>query len=139
MDTGTRRTDAKGRVCLPKNFANATMIIEQISETELRLRKALVVPTIRTLLKNSLEELKNSLAGASGLYLRFLVACRGNTPDWYAAAPVIDHRLWRGLALKHPPELAERRHNVRLDALLAVDDRDEVPEQARGVRAQVSP
>jgi len=44
MDTETRTTDAKGRVCLPKAFANATVIIEQISETELRLRKALVVP-----------------------------------------------------------------------------------------------
>jgi uncharacterized protein (DUF1778 family) len=44
METETRTTDAKGRVCLPKGFANATVIIERVSETELRLRKALVVP-----------------------------------------------------------------------------------------------
>jgi hypothetical protein len=44
MDAETRTTDAKGRVCLPKAFANATVIIEQLSETELRVRKARVVP-----------------------------------------------------------------------------------------------
>jgi uncharacterized protein (DUF1778 family) len=31
-------------VCLPKAFANATLIIEQVSETELRIRKARVIP-----------------------------------------------------------------------------------------------
>jgi hypothetical protein len=40
----TRTTDAKGRVSLPKAFANSTVIIEQVSETELRIRKARVVP-----------------------------------------------------------------------------------------------
>ncbi len=40
----TRTTDAKGRVSLPKAFANATVIIEQVSETELRIRRAAVVP-----------------------------------------------------------------------------------------------
>jgi Protein of unknown function (DUF1778) len=44
MGTETRTTDAKGRVCLPKAFANATVIIEQVSDTELRVRKARVVP-----------------------------------------------------------------------------------------------
>jgi hypothetical protein len=44
MDMETRSTDAKGRVCLPKAFANATVIIDQISETELRVRKAVVIP-----------------------------------------------------------------------------------------------
>lgn len=44
MNPETRTTDAKGRVCLPKAFANATVIIEQVSDTELRLRKAVVVP-----------------------------------------------------------------------------------------------
>jgi hypothetical protein len=44
LDTETRSTDAKGRVCLPKAFANATVIIDQLSETELRIRKAVVVP-----------------------------------------------------------------------------------------------
>jgi hypothetical protein len=44
MNTQTRTTDAKGRVCLPKAFASATVIIEQLSETELRVRKARVIP-----------------------------------------------------------------------------------------------
>ena len=40
----TRSTDAKGRICLPKAFANATVIIDQVSDTELRIRKAVVIP-----------------------------------------------------------------------------------------------
>ena len=44
MSTLTRTTDQKGRVSLPKAFANTTVIIEQISETELRIRKAQVIP-----------------------------------------------------------------------------------------------
>ena len=44
MNPETRTTDAKGRVCLTRAFANATVIIEQVSDTELRLRKAVVVP-----------------------------------------------------------------------------------------------
>ncbi len=44
MPTETRTTDHKARVSLPKAFANATVIIEQISETEVRIRKAKVIP-----------------------------------------------------------------------------------------------
>jgi hypothetical protein len=44
MALQTRSTDAKGRVSLPKAFANATVIIEQLNENELRIRKARVVP-----------------------------------------------------------------------------------------------
>jgi hypothetical protein len=44
MDMETRSTDAKGRICLPKAFANATVIIDQLSETELRIRKAVILP-----------------------------------------------------------------------------------------------
>jgi len=40
----TRSTDAKGRISLPKAFANATVIIEQVNENELRIRKARVIP-----------------------------------------------------------------------------------------------
>ncbi len=39
----TRTTDAKGRLVLLKGFANAIVIIEQVSETELRVRRAKVV------------------------------------------------------------------------------------------------
>ena len=44
MLTETRTTDAKGRVALPKGFAGATVVIERISDTELRVRKAQVIP-----------------------------------------------------------------------------------------------
>jgi hypothetical protein len=44
MDMETRSTDAKGRICLPKGFANATVIVDQLSDTELRIRKAVVMP-----------------------------------------------------------------------------------------------
>lgn len=44
MEMETRSTDAKGRICLPKSFANATVIIEQLSDTEVRIRKAVVIP-----------------------------------------------------------------------------------------------
>lgn len=40
----TRTTDAKGRISLPRSFANATVIVEQVSETEVRIRKAVVIP-----------------------------------------------------------------------------------------------
>ena len=42
--TETRSTDAKARVILPPGFAKSTVIIEQISESELRVRKARIVP-----------------------------------------------------------------------------------------------
>jgi hypothetical protein len=44
MDMETRSTDSKGRISLPKAFANATVIIEQIGDTEIRIRKAVVIP-----------------------------------------------------------------------------------------------
>ncbi len=44
MVAETRTTDAKGRLVLPKAFANATVIVEQLSATELRVRRAKVVP-----------------------------------------------------------------------------------------------
>jgi hypothetical protein len=44
MDMETRTTDAKGRISLPRSFANATVIVEQVSETEVRIRKAVVIP-----------------------------------------------------------------------------------------------
>ncbi len=37
-------TDEKGRITLPKSFANSTVLVEHVSETELRIRKARVIP-----------------------------------------------------------------------------------------------
>jgi hypothetical protein len=39
-----RFTDKKGRLILPPRFANSAVLIEEISETELRVRKAAIVP-----------------------------------------------------------------------------------------------
>ena len=44
MDLETRTTDSKGRVSLPRGFANSTVIVEQVSDTEVRIRKAVVIP-----------------------------------------------------------------------------------------------
>ncbi len=44
MPTETRTTDKKARISLPRSFANTTVIIEQVSETEVRIRKAKVIP-----------------------------------------------------------------------------------------------
>jgi hypothetical protein len=44
MQSVIRTSDKKARVSLPKGFANATLIIDEVSETELRIRKAKVVP-----------------------------------------------------------------------------------------------
>lgn len=43
VHTETRTTDAKARLVLPKSFANATVIVEHLSETEIRVRRAKVV------------------------------------------------------------------------------------------------
>ena len=37
-------TDEKARITLPQSFANSTVLVEQVSETELRIRKARVTP-----------------------------------------------------------------------------------------------
>jgi uncharacterized protein (DUF1778 family) len=44
MDMETRSTDSKGRVSLPKEFANATVIIDQLSETEIRFSEEMATP-----------------------------------------------------------------------------------------------
>jgi hypothetical protein len=44
MDMEIRSTDSKGRISLPRAFANATVINDQVSDTELHIRKAVVVP-----------------------------------------------------------------------------------------------
>jgi hypothetical protein len=44
MTSDTRTTDSKARVSLPRSFANSTVIIEQVSDTEIRIRKARVIP-----------------------------------------------------------------------------------------------
>lgn len=44
MSSEIRTTDAKARLSLPKHFANSIVIVDQLSETEIRIRKARVIP-----------------------------------------------------------------------------------------------
>jgi hypothetical protein len=44
MPFDIRTTDAKARLRLPKEFANSTVMIEQVSAGELRIRKARLIP-----------------------------------------------------------------------------------------------
>jgi hypothetical protein len=44
MAAATRTTDDKARISLPASFANSTVLIEQVSDTEIRIRKAKVIP-----------------------------------------------------------------------------------------------
>ena len=44
METEIRESDSKGRFTLPKKFANSTFLLEIVSDVEIRLRKAKVVP-----------------------------------------------------------------------------------------------
>ncbi len=39
-----RNTDKKARITLPKDFADQTVTIEQVDATELRIKKAKVIP-----------------------------------------------------------------------------------------------
>jgi hypothetical protein len=43
-DEDVRTVDAKGRLLLSKEFANATVTVERVSANEIRIRKAVVVP-----------------------------------------------------------------------------------------------
>lgn len=40
----SRFTDKNARLILPRRFANSAVLIEEISDTELRVRKAAIVP-----------------------------------------------------------------------------------------------
>ena len=39
-----RFTDKKARLILPRRFANSAVLVEEVSETELRIRKAVILP-----------------------------------------------------------------------------------------------
>ena len=39
-----RFTDKKARLILPARFANSAVLIEEVSENELRVRKAVILP-----------------------------------------------------------------------------------------------
>jgi hypothetical protein len=56
----SRFTDKKARLILPRRFASSAVLIEEISDTELRVRKAAIVPEDELHLT---EENRPALAG----------------------------------------------------------------------------
>lgn len=55
-----RTVDSKARVLLPKNFASSTVTFEMLSETELVIRKAVVVPeSMMPTIEDTLQPLSN--------------------------------------------------------------------------------
>ncbi len=60
MTTEVRRSDNKGRVILPADFAGSVLIIERVSDTELRIKKGRTVRkrkyTLAQLLEGVTEE-----------------------------------------------------------------------------------
>jgi hypothetical protein len=44
MNAETRTTDNEARITLPRAFADCTVLIEQVSDTEIRIRKGRVIP-----------------------------------------------------------------------------------------------
>lgn len=53
----TRRVDARGRVRLPSDFANQTVIVERVSENEVRVRKARVARKRKYRLKELMAQI----------------------------------------------------------------------------------
>lgn len=86
----TRTTDGKARVTLPSSFARSTVIIEQISDTEVRVRKAVVVPEDEF---RFVEEVANPLSDRDrDLFLELL----DNPPEPSQALLRAASRLSRG-------------------------------------------
>lgn len=78
-----RTVDAKCRVLVPKGFANETVMIEVISENEVRIRKATVVPADAVpLLEDQLKPLSDR---DRDLFLQLLANPPEPTPALLAA------------------------------------------------------
>lgn len=48
MEVETSTADSEGRVTLPKDFANAILLVERVSDAEVRIRKAEGIPDAGT-------------------------------------------------------------------------------------------
>jgi antitoxin component of MazEF toxin-antitoxin module len=59
MSSEVRRSDKKGRVVLPADFAGSVLIIERINDTELRIKKGRTVRKRRYTLAQLLQGVKN--------------------------------------------------------------------------------
>ena len=70
----TYTTDEKARITLPGNFANSTVLVEQVSETELRIRKGGDIP------ENDLPFIEESMAPLSDRDREVFLALLDNPP-----------------------------------------------------------
>lgn len=86
MPAITRSTDKKARLTLPKEFADSLVIIEQISESEIRIKKARAIP------ENELWLWRNPVA--AGMVLQGLEEARAGElvpgPDLDADASLFE-------------------------------------------------
>ena len=57
MDADFRTTDTKAGAVLPKPFANATVVIDQVCETEPRVSQSKVVPEVELPFREELSPL----------------------------------------------------------------------------------
>ena len=96
----TQTTDEKARINLPKNFANSTVLVEQVSDTELRIRKARVIP------EDELPFAEEAMAPLSDRDRDFFLALLENPP------PAND-ALRRLLTSEHNPQQQERDAGTR--------------------------
>ena len=95
MHTEAQTTDAKARLVLPEGFANVTVIIEQISDTELRVRHAKVIPKKELEDMPFDEELPQLLSDRDrDHFLELLANPPAATPELIAAAA--RHQARRG-------------------------------------------
>jgi hypothetical protein len=62
-ETMTRNTDSKGRVSLPKAFANSVVNIEVIDEYEIRIQRVVTVPAREMWLWKNPQALASVQAG----------------------------------------------------------------------------
>ncbi|MFM9964735.1 MAG: DUF1778 domain-containing protein [Planctomycetaceae bacterium] len=65
MATLTRTTDEKARVSLPKGFAATKVVIEEVGDSELRIRKARVKTKVAKVNDPFVEESERQLSPAA--------------------------------------------------------------------------
>ena len=70
-----RTVDSKARLLLPKAFANSTVIFESISDTEIVIRKAVVIP------EASLPTIEDTLQPLSNADRDFFLNLIDNPPE----------------------------------------------------------
>ena len=89
---GIRTVDDKGRILLPRQFANATVMVEMVGESEVRIWKAVVVP------EASLPTIEDALPPLSDEDRDFFLNLIDNPPEPNAAfrRAARHYKKWHG-------------------------------------------